>query len=56
MPTQKQKQEPKDSRSAPNSAAGEWAEGALTVTSRASTSFSSSPVRIRRTASATASS
>ena len=53
VPTQKQKHDPNSSRSAPNRAAGEWAEGASTRTSRARTTFSISPALIRSTAAAT---
>ena len=53
-PQQKQKQDGNSSRRAPNVAAGSCADGASTITSRASTTFSSSPPRIRSTAAATA--
>ena len=53
VPQQKQKQAENCSRIAPKSAAGSWAEGEVTSTSRARTTLRISPASIRRVASPT---
>ncbi len=55
-PAQKQKHDGNSSRRAPKTAAGSCATGRSTVTSRASTTFSSSPARMRSVAARTDSS
>ena len=53
-PTQKTKQDGNPSRRMPRIAAGSWSAGAWTCTSRASTTLSSAPARMRSTPRATA--